>query len=170
MNELKYLAGYSDHIISKVKQLITQDKLGSTLSSKYPCPHDVRTEKALYDFTVAIKNEFLRKSPPLSKVLYDGKIHTIHQALGTHTYISRVHGTKLKAKHEIRIASFFKNAPLALLRMIVVHELAHLKEKDHSRPFYQLCHHMEPAYQQLEFDTRLLLTHLELGGTLFGNE
>jgi hypothetical protein len=54
--------------------------------------------------------------------------------------------------------------------MIVVHELAHLKEKDHNRPFYQLCHHMEPAYRQLEFDTRLLLTHLELGGTLFGNE
>ena len=42
--------------------------------------------------------------------------------------------------------------------MIVVHELAHLKEKEHSKAFYQLCSHLEPAYHQLEFDTRLWLT------------
>jgi predicted metal-dependent hydrolase len=38
---------------------------------------------------------------------------------------------------------------LNLLRMIVVHELAHLKEKDHDKAFYQLCCHMEPDYHQL---------------------
>ncbi|HAL21836.1 MAG TPA: metal-dependent hydrolase, partial [Stenotrophomonas sp.] len=46
------------------------------------------------------------------------------------------------------------------LRMIVVHELAHLKEADHNKAFYQLCQHMEPDYLQLEFDTRLYLTEL----------
>ncbi len=46
--------------------------------------------------------------------------------------------------------------------MIVVHELAHLKEKEHNKAFYQLCCHMEPQYHQLEFDTRLWLTHLSL--------
>ncbi len=47
--------------------------------------------------------------------------------------------------------------------MIVVHELAHLKEKEHNKAFYQLCCHMEPQYHQLEFDTRLWLTQLSLG-------
>jgi predicted metal-dependent hydrolase len=43
-----------------------------------------------------------------------------------------------------------------------VHELAHLKELEHDKAFYQLCTHMAPDYHQLEFDTRLYLTHLEL--------
>jgi predicted metal-dependent hydrolase len=42
-----------------------------------------------------------------------------------------------------------------------VHELAHLKERDHNKAFYQLCTHMEPDYFQLEFDLRLYLTHRE---------
>jgi predicted metal-dependent hydrolase len=46
--------------------------------------------------------------------------------------------------------------------MIVVHELAHLKQREHDRAFYQLCHHMAPDYAQLEFDLRLYLTHLDL--------
>lgn len=51
--------------------------------------------------------------------------------------------------------------------MIVVHELAHLKEKDHNKAFYNLCCHMEPQYHQLEFDTRLYLTHLDLFGSIY---
>jgi predicted metal-dependent hydrolase len=51
--------------------------------------------------------------------------------------------------------------------MIVVHELAHLKEKEHNKAFYSLCEHMEPDYHQLEFDLRLYLTHLELIGPLY---
>ena len=46
--------------------------------------------------------------------------------------------------------------------MIAVHELAHLRERAHDRAFYALCRHMEPDYAQLEFDTRLWLTALEL--------
>ncbi|WP_205735620.1 YgjP-like metallopeptidase domain-containing protein, partial [Acinetobacter baumannii] len=88
--------------------------------------------------------------------------HVLNNALGLHTAISRVQGGKLKAKAEIRVATVFRDAPEACLRMIVVHELAHLKEKDHNKAFYQLCCHMEPQYHQLEFDTRLWLTHLSL--------
>ena len=47
--------------------------------------------------------------------------------------------------------------------MIAVHELAHLKEAEHNKPFYQLCMHIAPDYHQLEFDLRLQLTHLEAG-------
>jgi len=84
--------------------------------------------------------------------------------LGTHTFISRVQGGKLKAKHEIRVASVFRNVPIEFLRMIVVHELAHLKEKEHDKAFYKLCQHMEPNYHQFEFHLRLYLTHIDLAG------
>ena len=40
--------------------------------------------------------------------------------------ISRVQGDKLKASREIRIAAMFRDAPAEFLKMIVVHELAHL--------------------------------------------
>ena len=63
------------------------------------------------------------------------------------------------------IASIFRDAPGEFLKMIVVHELAHLKEKEHNKAFYQLCEYMEPAYGQLEFDTRLFLTHVEMAGS-----
>jgi UTP pyrophosphatase len=45
--------------------------------------------------------------------------------------------------------------------MIVVHELAHLKVKDHDKSFYRLCKHMEPQYAQYEFDLRVYLTYLD---------
>ena len=73
-------------------------------------------------------------------------------------------GTQLKAKREIRIASLFKQAPAPFLKMIVVHELAHLKVREHDKAFYALCLHMEPAYHQLKFDLRLWLTALEREG------
>ncbi len=52
----------------------------------------------------------------------------LNNALGLHTAISRVQGGKL-AKAEIRVATVFRDAPEAFLRMIVVHELAHLKRR-----------------------------------------
>ena len=95
-------------------------------------------------------------------MVYDGKLQVMKHALGTHTAISRVHGGRLRASREIRIASVFRDAPADFLRMIVVHELAHLKEAEHDKAFYQLCTHMEPDYHQLEFDLRLYLTQLDL--------
>ena len=92
------------------------------------------------------------------------KLHLLKNVLGTHSAVSRVQGGQLKAKREIRIASVFKDAPADFLRMIVVHELAHLKEREHGKAFYALCTHMAPDYHQLEFDVRLYLTHLDLTG------
>jgi len=167
MHELKYLAGYSEGITGQVNLLISENRLGSFLLKKYPAAHDIVTEKALYDFAVEIKTAYLRKSEPLSKAVYDSRLNVIQHALGTHTYISRVQGAKLKAKNEIRIASLFRHAPLEFLKMIVVHELAHFKEKDHNKAFYRLCEYMEPDYHQLEFDLRIYLTHLDLAGPLY---
>ncbi|WP_333873362.1 M48 metallopeptidase family protein [Methylobacter sp.] len=167
MPELKYLIGYPEHVTSQVRLLISKDKLGETLLKRYPVSHVIRTDKTLYAYTVDIKNALLKQSQPLSKVIYDDKIKDLHHALGLHTFISRVQGGKHKAKNEIRVASLFKNVPLEFLRMIVVHELAHLKEKDHNKAFYKLCEYMEPAYHQFELDMRLYLTHLDLFGKLY---
>ncbi len=100
----------------------------------------------------------MRNAPALNKVGYDTRLDVEHHALGLHTAISRVQGGKLKAKKEIRIASVFKEAAPEFLRMIVVHELAHLKESDHNKAFYRLCESMQPGYGQPEFDLRLYLT------------
>ncbi|WP_332399675.1 M48 family metallopeptidase [Vibrio metschnikovii] len=159
---LKYIQGYSTSLIEQIQQLITQDKLIPWFEQRYPERHAIQSEKALFNYTIAIKNQYMKKTSPLSKVVYDGKIHLINNALGLHSYVSRVHGNKIKAKNEIRIASAFKQAPEPLLRMLVVHELAHLREKDHNKAFYQLCCHMEPNYHQLEFDARLYMMVLEL--------
>ena len=111
MSNLTYLQGYPEQLLSQVRTLINEQRLGDVLAKRYPGTHD----------------------------------------------------GKLKAKAEIRVATVFRNAPEPFLRMIVVHELAHLKEKEHNKAFYQLCCHMEPQYHQLEFDTRLWLTQLSLG-------
>jgi UTP pyrophosphatase len=163
MPSLKYLSGYSEHVQAQVRELIARDRLGEWLRDKYGEAHAVRNDKALYEYTVALKDRYLRKTEPLNKVMFDNKLQVVRHALGTHTAISRVQGNKLKASREIRIASVFRDAPAAFLRMIVVHELAHLKEREHDKAFYQLCTHMEPDYHQLEFDLRVFLTHLECG-------
>ena len=162
---MKYLQGYPEHVLSQVRELVGQGRLGEILQRRYPATHEVRTDRALYDYVMALKNEYLRGAEPLSKVAYDYKLQVITHALGTHTSVSRVQGGKLKAKREIRIAALFKHAPAGFLKMIAVHELAHLKEKAHDKAFYQLCIHMEPDYHQLEFDLRLYLTYLDAGGT-----
>ena len=167
MNTLKYLAGYSTTVTDQVYKLIDSDKLAQVLLKKYPVSHTIKTDKALYGYVIDIKNQYLRQSNPLSKVVYDDKIDVIHQALGLHSFVSRVQGGNLKAKNEIRIGSTFKSAAPEFLRMIVVHELAHLREKEHNKAFYKLCEYMEPNYHQLEFDMRLYLTYLDLVGKLY---
>ena len=157
---LKYINGYNETIKSQVQDLINNGKLGSHLQAKYPQIHPYTTDKSLYDYVIELKNAHLRNANPISKVLYDTKIRDLQAALGTHTFVSRVQGGKLKAKNEIRISHLFKKVPEPFLRMIVVHELAHLKEKEHNKAFYSLCKHIEPDYHQLEFDVRLYLTYL----------
>ncbi len=161
---MKYLAAYPAALRAQVEQLIAQDRLGDWLRKRYGSTHDIRTDRALYDYVSDLKSQFMRNAEPLSKVAFDNKLHVIRNALGTHTTVSRVQGSRLKAKREIRVASLFKEVPEEWLRMIVVHELAHTKEREHDKAFYQLCAHMEPDYHQYEFDLRLYLTHLDQGG------
>jgi len=164
---LKYLSAYSPSVQQQVQRLIDEQRLSDFLLKKYPSPHEITNDGALRDYVMAMKNQFMRKSGPLSKVVYDNKIHVVNHALGLHTYKSKVQGSKLKSKNEIRISTLFKKAPEALLNMITVHELAHLKEKDHGKGFYNLCEHMLPDYHQLEFESRLYLTQVEYLGPIY---
>jgi predicted metal-dependent hydrolase len=167
MTTLKYLTGYPIETLEQVQQVISDERLGEILQKKYPHCHAVRTDKQLYEFTVALKNQFMSKAQPLNRTQYDSKIKVIQHALGQHHYITRVQGNKTKTVNEIKIANVFRVAPEAFLKMIVVHELAHFKEKEHNKSFYQLCRHMEPNYHQYEFDLRLYLTYLDLYGELY---
>jgi UTP pyrophosphatase len=161
---LPYLRGYSAETVQQVADLLEGGKVGPWLLRKYPQGHGLRTDRALFDHVQGLKLEFLKGADAVSKVAFDSKLQVVKNALGTHTTVSRVQGSKLKAKREIRIASMFKDAPPEFLSMIVVHELAHLRERDHDKAFYQLCTYMEPNYHQLEFEVRVYLTHLEHSG------
>ncbi|MEP6970252.1 MAG: YgjP-like metallopeptidase domain-containing protein [Betaproteobacteria bacterium] len=163
---MKYLQAYPPQLQEQALDLIDGGGLAAHLQRKYPDEHLVRTDRALYDYVLGLKNQYLRGAEPLSKVLFDNKLQVVAHALGTHTAVSRVQGGKLKAKREIRIAALFRHQRAAFLRMITVHELAHLKEKAHDKAFYQLCSYMEPDYHQIEFDLRMLLTHLDRIGPL----
>jgi predicted metal-dependent hydrolase len=164
MAPLKYLSAYPEQLRQQAAELLAQDRLGDLLLRRYPRAHEVRTDKALYGYVQDLKDEYLRNADPVSKVAFDNKIHVVQHALGLHTAISRVQGSKLKAKREIRIATVFRDAPAEFLRMIAVHELAHLKEKEHDKAFYKLCCWIEPHYHQYELDLRLYLTQLEQHG------
>lgn len=114
-NVLKYLQGYPRPVLAQVSQLISTGKLTDWVKSIYPEYHQIRTDKLLLEYTMGFKNQYLKKSPPLNKVVYDNKIHIVNNALGLHSYVLRVQGKKLKAKNEIRIAELFRNAPSPLI-------------------------------------------------------
>ena len=164
MTALKYLQAYPAALQEQVRQLIAKDQLGAYLEQRYPDRHGVQSDKALYAYAQALKQEHLRNAPAIDKVLFDNRLDLTHRALGLHTTISRVQGGNLKSKKEIRIASLFKEAAPEFLRMIVVHELAHFKESDHNKAFYKLCEYMLPGYHQVEFDLRVYLTWRDLQG------
>lgn len=153
----RYLSGYPQALQQQAQALLDQRRLGEYLQQRYPGQHAIQGDKALFHYANELKQRHLRKAPPLASAHYDAKLNVLSQALGMHTRQTRIQGSKLRSHTSLRIASLFREAPQDFLRMIVVHELAHFKELEHNRAFYQLCVHMAPDYHQLELDTRLWL-------------
>jgi len=153
----RYLGAYPSSVVDPVRRMVAENRLGEYLTRKYPQRHEVQTDAALYDYVLDLKQAYMKSSPPLHKVLWQNKMDVLQNVLGLHTAVSRVQGARLKAKAEIRISGLFKETAPEFLEMVVVHELAHLRERDHNKAFYQLCRHMLPDYHQVEFDLRLLL-------------
>jgi predicted metal-dependent hydrolase len=71
MEPLKYLAGYPQHMLARVHELIEQGRLGTMLADRYSQAHAVRNDSQLYDYVQALKDRHLRKSVPLGKVIYE---------------------------------------------------------------------------------------------------
>ncbi|WP_145063484.1 M48 family metallopeptidase [Engelhardtia mirabilis] len=161
MTSLPYLAGYSESLRTQALELLEAGELADRLRARYPDRHDVRSNKALQVYVQELKARHMKTSAPLGQVQFDDRLHVIHGALGLHTTSTRVQGAKLRKRRSIQVASLFKDTPPEFLRMIVVHELAHMKHGEHDRAFYRLCEHMEPEYHQLELDLRLFLTASE---------
>ncbi len=155
---LSFLAGYPAELLDQVRQALASGELAATLARRYPEAHQIRNDGALYAHANALKQRHLRHAPPLAKVAFDQRLQIDQRALGTLTSRSRVQGGRLAARRELRVAAVFKDAPAAMLDMIVVHELAHLRQREHDKAFYALCEHMLAGYPQIEFDTRLYLT------------
>ncbi len=150
-----WLAGFPDETRTRVEQLKAAGTLQERLRAAYPNVHDITDNARLRTHVMDLKNDYLKSSDPLHKVRWSDKIATLYRALGTHTYAVRVQGNKLKRKNELRVSSVFKALPPEFLRMVVVHELAHLRHRDHDKAFYRLCTHMEPEYHRYETDLRL---------------
>lgn len=161
-HSLKYLNAYPETLKEQVRELIRTHRLEAYINKKYPEVHDVRSDKSLRQYVMTIKNRAMRKSPPLNQICFDNHLHVVHNALGIHSRKSHIQGSKIKRNMQIRIASQFKKAPAAFLEMIVVHELAHLKELEHNKNFYALCEYMLSDYHQRELDMRLYLTLKDL--------
>lgn len=85
---LIYLQGYPENILEQVQVLIDNQRLAAFLQQRYPDTHDVVSDRALYDYTQALKNRYMRSAPPVSKVIWDNKIKVMKHALGLHTAIS----------------------------------------------------------------------------------
>ncbi len=158
MSNLPYLSGYSEDLRRTAQSLLVSGELEKRLLTRYPDRHEIRSNKELNAYVQELKSQHMRKAPPLASVAYDNRLHVVHNALGIHTTRARIQGDKLRKRREMRVATLFKNAPPEFLRMIVVHELAHMKHANHDRDFYKLCTYMEPDYSQLELDLRLFLT------------
>ena len=109
----------------------------------------------------ADQSDLERRAARLNRQYFEGKL----------TWASMVYVTNQTSKYgscspgsrRIRISHRVASMPTFVLEYIIVHELAHLKEREHDKAFYALCMHMEPDYHQLEFDVRLWLTGVETG-------
>ena len=164
MEPRTYLAGYPAELIARVEATLASGELEARLAERYPERHRIRSSKELSAYVQELKAAHMRTAPPLGRVLFDDRLLLTENALGLHTTSTRVQGSKLRKRREVRVASLFKEVAPQFLRMIVVHELAHMKHAQHDHAFYKLCTYMEPDYHQLELDLRLHLIVQESGG------
>lgn len=158
----KYLQGYSQELLAQVDKIIKENKLGEVLTNKYKEKHNLNSDKELYKLATEIKNKYMKNAKMPNRVYYDGKIEVANNALGLHSYIPVQHGKKIKVINDIKISNSFKNMPYDFLYNVLSHEIAHLKEKEHNKAFYNLCQNMSPDYFQVDFDLRLYLTYIDI--------
>ena len=131
MNEYaRYFNGYPSTIVEQALQLISSNRLQRYLLKKYPEAHDITTDKLLYQYATELKKRYLKNAPPFGRAAFKKQGDMITNALGTHTY--RMQGKT--RKHDLAINNDLLYAPEALLKALVVHELAHFLKKTTTKP------------------------------------
>ncbi len=155
--DLSFLETYSEKVQNKIRTIIEDGELEAYLKDLYPENHNIITDKALFAYAQEIRKKFMKKARPAHKVVFDEGDDTVYNALGDNINALILADNGHKIKNVILIASLYKSAPAELFHMVVVHELAHLKEREHSKNFYRLCQHMDDDYSQHEFDLKLFL-------------
>ncbi|MDA3852405.1 MAG: DUF45 domain-containing protein [Spirochaetaceae bacterium] len=154
---LSFLESCSEKVQNKIGRIIEEGELEAYLKDLYPENNNISTDKALFTYAQVIRKKYMKKAPPAHKVVFDESDDHVYNALGDNINDLILSDNGHKIKNVIRISSVYKSAPAELFHMVLVHELAHLKERDHSKSFYRLCQHMDDDYDQHEFDLRLFL-------------
>ena len=157
-----YFSAYSEQIKAQILSLLKSGQLSRYFLNKYPEKHQLKSEKQLFEYTNKLKQHYLKHAAKLDSVKYHKQQDLVLNALGTHTFKRHQQGNRLRAQHHIAISNQLKDAPEPIIRALIVHELAHFREKEHNKNFYRLSCHMEPNYYQLELDLRLFSVMLML--------
>lgn len=56
---LKYLNNYPQNLQNQIRELIEHNKLSDYILNRYPTKHTYQNDKTLYEYTNALKNEYL---------------------------------------------------------------------------------------------------------------
>jgi predicted metal-dependent hydrolase len=155
--DLSFLDTYPEKIQTKIHTLIEEEGLEEYIRELYPENHKIITDKELFEYVQDLRKKYMKKAPPAHKVVFDDSNSTVYYPLGLKDNELILNDNGHKIKNVMRIASLYKNAPLELFHMVVAHELAHTKEREHENNFFRLCHHLDGDYSQHEFDLRLFL-------------
>ena len=103
----------------QARDLLEQGQLANVLLRGIPAPQRAQRQGPVR-LRARAEDSLLAQRWYGQQGAFDNKIHVVRNALGLHTAVSRVQGSRLAAKHEIRIASMFKRSSDEFLRMIVV--------------------------------------------------
>ena len=103
MTMLTYLQGNPESLLSQVTMLIEQDRLGEVLQKRYPGSHDITTDKALYQYAVDMKNQYLRHAASVNKVRYDSRVR--YPAVANAPCPASVTGVRASVGHALVLSS-----------------------------------------------------------------
>ena len=59
---LRYIQGYPEHIITPVTKMYQDGRLETWFNQRYPEHHTIKSEKALFNYTMAIKNRYMKRA------------------------------------------------------------------------------------------------------------
>jgi hypothetical protein len=118
------------------------------MTMRYTLASGIKTDSQLCNLTEKLRQRFLPQSPPINSVTFGDPTHGESRSglcLGSYRY----------STNEMRINPVLQDAPLELLRVMILHELVHytLSTKEgargHGPAFDKLFSSVAPTHRQL---------------------